>query len=81
VVAWSSGPSGDASTSFHKALSRRTWLSRNTIRAALRSTVPPVYQRARAGSKLDPFKGEIHRLLKREPDMPGQRVRELIASA
>ena len=61
-----------------KALSRRTGLSRNTIRAALRSTEPPAYRRARAGSKLDPFKDEIHRLLKREPDMPGQRVRELI---
>ena len=33
------------------------------------------------GPKLDPFKCEIHRLLKREPDMRGQRVRELIASA
>src|SRR4051794_32941696 len=39
---------------------------------------PPSYRRAPAGSKLDPFKDEIHRLLKREPDMPGQRVRELI---
>ena len=66
--------------SFHKALSRRTWLSRNTIRAALRSTVPPVYQGARAGRSWI-VQGEIHRLLKREPDMRGQRVRELIASA
>ena len=61
-----------------KALARRTGLSRNTFRAALRSADPPVYQRAPAGSKLDPFKDEIHRLLKDEPDMPGQRVRELI---
>jgi transposase len=61
-----------------KALARRTGLSRNTVRAALRSPQPPGYRRAPAGSKLDPFKDEIHRLLKQEPDMPGQRVRELI---
>ena len=61
-----------------KALARRTGLSRNTVRAALRSSEPPSYRRAPAGSKLDPFKDEIHRLLKDEPEMPGQRVRELI---
>ena len=33
----------------------------------------------RAGSKLDPFKDEIHRLLREDPKLPGQRVRELIA--
>jgi transposase len=61
-----------------KALARRTGLSRNTVRAALRSTEPPGYRRAPAASKLDPFKDEIHRLLGDEPDMPGQRIRELI---
>ena len=61
-----------------KALARRSGLSRNTVRAALRSPQPPGYQRAPAGSKLDPFKDEIHRLLKEEPELPGQRVRELI---
>ena len=62
-----------------KELARRTGLSRNTIRAALRSTEPPAYRRASAGSKLDPFRDEIHRLLHDEPDLPGQRIRELIA--
>ena len=62
-----------------KELARRTGLSRNTIRAALRAPEPPGYQRAPAGSKLDPFKDEIHRLLEEEPELPGQRVRELIA--
>ena len=42
-----------------------------------RST-PPSYRRASAGSKLDPFKDEIHRLLKDDPALPGQRIRELI---
>jgi transposase len=62
-----------------KELARRTGLSRNTIRAALRAAEPPRYARAPGGSKLDPFKDEIHRLLHDEPDLPGQRVRELIA--
>jgi transposase len=62
-----------------KELARRTGMSRNTIRAALRSSGPPKYSRPAAGSKLDPFKGEIHRLLRADPRMPGQRIRELIA--
>jgi hypothetical protein len=37
-----------------------------TVRQALRSDAPPVYCRASA-SKLDPFKDEIHRLLKQTP--------------
>lgn len=61
-----------------RQLAARTGLSRNTVRAALRSPVPPRYRRAPAGSKLDPFKDEICRLLKAEPALPGQRVRELI---
>lgn len=40
-----------------KELARRTGLSRNTIRAALRSSAPPKYSRPAAPSKLDPFKG------------------------
>ena len=46
--------------------------------AALRSATPPRYSRPAAGSKLDPFKDEIHRLLKADAKLPGQRVRELI---
>ena len=61
-----------------KELARRTGMSRNTIRAALRSATPPRYVRAPAGSKLDPFKDEIHRLLKDDSRLTGQRIRELI---
>jgi transposase len=57
---------------------RRTGLHRETIRRALLSEEPPVYRRAGAGSKLDPFKEEIHGLLRAEPRLPGQRIRELI---
>ena len=61
-----------------KELVRRTGLARNTIRAALRSDAPPEFRRPERASKLDPFKDEIHRLLKDDPRLPGVRVRELI---
>jgi transposase len=54
-------------------------LHRETISRAINSTEPPVYRRAPAGSKLDPFKDEIHRLLKDNHKLPGVRVRELLA--
>jgi len=62
-----------------KELARRTGMSRNTIRAALRSPGPPRYARESTGSKLDPFKDEIHRLLDENATIPSQRIRELIA--
>jgi transposase len=62
-----------------KELARRTGLSRNTVRAALRSAGPPRYRRESGGSKLDPFKDEIHRLLGSDAGMTAQRIRELIA--
>ncbi len=61
-----------------KELERRTGLARNTIRAALRSEVPPTFRVPERPSKLDPFKQEIHDLLHRDPKLPGVRVRELI---
>jgi len=59
-------------------LVKRTGLARNTVRAALRSEQPPRYSRASRGSKLDPFKAEIQRLLGKDAGMPGVRVGELI---
>jgi transposase len=61
-----------------KELVRRTGLSRNTVRAALRSDQPPAFRLPERPSKLDPFKDEIHRLLKDDPKLPGVRVREEI---
>ena len=62
-----------------REISRRTGLARETVDRAVLSDEPPAYRRARAGSKLDPFKDEIHRLLTADPKLPGQRIRELIA--
>jgi len=61
-----------------REIHRRTGLHRDTIRKAISSSEPPVYRRAAAGSKLDPFKDEIHRLLGGDPKLPGVRVRELL---
>jgi transposase len=61
-----------------KELARSAGLSRNTIRRALRSEAPPSYQRTPKARVLDPFKPEIHRLLKQDPKLPGVRVRELL---
>jgi transposase len=61
-----------------KELVRQTGLARNTIRAALRSDEPPAFRCPERSSKLDPFKDEIHRLLRGDPRLPGVRVRELI---
>jgi transposase len=61
-----------------REIHRRTGLHRATIRRALASDEPPGYRRAAAGSKLDAFKDEIHRLLREDPKLPGVRVRELL---
>src|SRR3954469_10954680 len=62
-----------------REIHRRTGLHRDTIRGAVKGDEAPRYARAPSGSKLDPFKEEIHRLLRDDPRLPGQRVRELIA--
>lgn len=61
-----------------RELVRRFGLSRKTVRRALRSTDPPKYSRAPAPSKLDPFKDEVHRLLRSDPRLPAVRLRELL---
>lgn len=61
-----------------KELARRTGLSRNTVRAAVRSDSPPRYSRPARASKLDPFKAEIKRLLDKDATIPGVRIGELI---
>jgi len=61
-----------------RELARRTGLHRKTVRRALGSADPPKYARPSAPSKLDPFKDEVHRLLKDEPRLPAVRIRELL---
>jgi transposase len=61
-----------------KEIVRRTGHGRNTIRRALRSPEPPRYRRPPQPSKLDPFRDEMHRLLRVDPRLPGTRIRELL---
>ncbi len=61
-----------------RELGRRFGLSRNTVRAALRSDRPPAFRFPRRASKLDPFREEIQRLLREDPRLPAVRVPELI---
>ncbi len=62
-----------------REISRRTGLHRETIRRAITSDEPPKYSREGRGSKVDPFKAEIARLLGEDCDLPGVRVGERLA--
>jgi len=61
-----------------REIARLTGHDRNTVRRALRREGPPRYERRPRPSKLDPFREEIHRLLRSDPSIPGKRLRELI---
>jgi transposase len=62
-----------------RPLSREFGLDRKTIRRALAASEPPRYvRRVRRGSKLDPFKAEIARLLRDDASLPAERVFELL---
>jgi transposase len=57
---------------------RRSGLARNTVRAALRSERPPVYERAAKGSIVDAVDGELRVLLAEHPRMPATVLAERI---
>jgi len=61
-----------------REIRRRTGLHRETIRRALSSPTPPVYSRPSRGSKLDRFKDRVHELLREDPEIEAQRIRELL---
>lgn len=60
-----------------RAIHRLTGLHRDTITRALAAQTPPRYERAAAGSKLDPYREWICEQLRVEPTIPSQRLREL----
>jgi transposase len=60
-----------------RAIHRLTGLHRDTITRALAAEVPPRYERASAGSKLDPYREWICEQLRAEPTLQSQRLREL----
>jgi transposase len=61
-----------------KAIVRRMKVSRNTVRAALASDVPPKYERAPAGSFVDEYEPAIRELLKAFPTMPATVIAERV---
>ena len=57
-------------------IARRLGMSRSTVIRLLELGEPPRYQRARLGSKLDPFKDEVARMLDQDPEVPATVVLE-----
>ena len=60
-----------------RAIHRLTGVHRDTITRALISEVPPRYERASTGSKLDPFKDWICAQLRVDPSIQSLRLREM----
>lgn len=61
-----------------KEIVRRLGVSRNTVRAAIRSDGPPEFHRRPRPSAVDAFEGEIRRLLSEHPRMPVTVIAERI---
>ncbi|HUP15626.1 MAG TPA: IS21 family transposase [Acidimicrobiia bacterium] len=57
---------------------RRLGVSRNTVRAVVRSDSPPEFNRKPRPSAVDPFEGEIRRLLSEYPRMPTTVIAERV---
>lgn len=61
-----------------KAIARQLGVSKNTVRGAIRSAMPPRYERAKVPSVVNPFEDRIRELLKGCPTMPATVVAERI---
>lgn len=61
-----------------KTIARVMGISKNTVRAALRSDVPPKYERAPRGSVVDEVEPRIRELLQAWPTMPATVIAERI---
>jgi len=61
-----------------RAIVRRTGVSRNTVRQAIRSDQPPRYERASTGSAVDAYEPAIKELLGDFPEMPATVIAERI---
>jgi transposase len=61
-----------------KQIARVMKVSRNTVRAALRSAAPPKYERQQAGSIVDEVEPRIRELLQAWPTMPATVIAERV---
>ncbi len=60
-----------------RAIHRLTGVHRDTITRAIENDVPPKYERAPVGSKLDPFRDWICEQLRADPTIESLRLREM----
>lgn len=61
-----------------RAIARHLGISKNTVKRALATDRPPVYQRPLKGSAVDAFEPAIRELLKQTPAMPATVIAERI---
>jgi transposase len=61
-----------------ESIARQLGLARNTVRDAVRSTTPPKYERAPAGSAVAAVELQIRALLQKTPAMPATVIAERI---
>jgi transposase len=61
-----------------REIARRLGMNRRTVARLARSSEPPRYRRAPAGSKLDPFEGVLRGLLEEWPQIKAPRATELL---
>jgi transposase len=61
-----------------KEIARRLGLARNTVREAVRSSMPPRYERRSSGSAVDAVEPDIRRLLAAHPRMPATVIAERV---
>jgi transposase len=61
-----------------REIARRLGVNRRTVKRLAEASEPPRYERAPAGSMLDPLEPVIRRLLEEWPDMKAPRVTELL---
>jgi transposase len=61
-----------------RAIAERLGIARNTVRAAIRSTTPPKYERSLVSSAVDAVDGEIRALLGEFPSMPATVIAERV---
>jgi transposase len=61
-----------------RAIARHLGISKNTVKRALATDRPPVYQRPAKGSAVDAFEPAIRELLKQTPTMPATVIAERI---
>jgi len=61
-----------------KAIARRLGMSRNTVARLTASETPPCYERAAAGSLLDPFKDAVAAMLTKDAEAPATVIRQYL---